>query len=157
MSSKKRPSNESANHKTKEKKNCMPIATGVYILPEIPPPLKFFPVLGIFLRSFKLLKGILTCVLSLFFPPLFPSSFIKSSFKFFRLSLWKKIPPPRGRGNGQNIYPFYQDNSTVTLEWFINMLWTSIKGIPKDTHRYLLKSKRVEFMMMVVIREPYFS
>ena len=44
--------------------------TGVYILASqknsSPPPLKFFPVFVDFLRSFKLHKGILTCVLSLF-------------------------------------------------------------------------------------------
>ena len=57
----------------------------------------------IFLRSFKLHKGILTCVLSLFsffsssFPP-FSFPFFKSSFKFFRFSLWTKSLPPGGGG-----------------------------------------------------------
>ena len=46
---------------------------GVYILAsqKIPPPPKFFPVFVDFLRSFKLHKGILTCLFSSF-PPPFP-------------------------------------------------------------------------------------
>ena len=53
------------------------------------PPLKFFPVFVDFLRSFKLHKGILTCVLSLFlffiFPP-FPDLFTSPpSNSFFQL------------------------------------------------------------------------
>ena len=85
--------------------------TGVYILASqkiLPPPLKFFPVLWIFLRSFKLHKGILTCVFSLFSfffsPPHFPSFFMKSSFIFFPVfQFGQKFPLPRGGGNGQNI------------------------------------------------------
>ena len=43
---------------------------------KFPPPLKFFPVFVDFLRSFKLHKGILACVLSLFsFLPPFPFLF----------------------------------------------------------------------------------
>ena len=68
-----------------------------------PPPLKFFPVFVDFWGVFKLFKGILTCVLSLFslfssFPP-FSFPFFKSSFKFFPVfQFGQKI-------NGQNIYP----------------------------------------------------
>ena len=77
--------------------------TGVYILSskKNPPlPSKFFPVFVDFFRSFKLHKGILTCVLSLFsfflLPP--PFLFLFSSFSnsslFFNLD--KPPPPPPG-------------------------------------------------------------
>ena len=51
------------------------------------PPLKFFPVLWIFLRSFKLHKGILTSVLLLFssFPPFLFSSSPSNSSPLFNL------------------------------------------------------------------------
>ena len=75
------------------------LITGIYILASqknSPPPLKFFPVFVDFLQSFKLHKGILTCVLLLFFSSFHPFSlpFFKFSFKFFPVFQF-----------GQNIYP----------------------------------------------------
>ena len=64
------------------------LTSGVYILASQKKfPLKFFPVFVDFFAVFKLHKGILTCILSLFsffpsFPP-FSLPFFKSSFKFF--------------------------------------------------------------------------
>ena len=86
--------------------------TGIYILATQknlpPPPLKFFPVFVDFLRSFKLHKGILTCVLSLLFFPLFPPFFhvfLQILPLFFNLD--KNFP----LGNGQNIYPCFLDGN----------------------------------------------
>merc|ERR1712200_128044 len=78
------------------------------ILP--PPPLKFFPVFVDFWGVFKLHKGILTCVLSLFslfssFPPfpfLFSSPPLNSSL-FFNLD--KNSSPPRGGGMARIYIP----------------------------------------------------
>ena len=77
--------------------------TGVYILSskKNPPlPSKFFPVFVDFFRSFKLHKGILTCVLSLFSFFLLPPPFSLPFFKFFKFfpifQFGQKIPPPPG-------------------------------------------------------------
>ena len=69
---------------------------GVYILASqkniSPRHLKLFPVFVIFFRSFKLHKGILMCVLSLFTFSSFPPFFMKSSFKFFPVFQLGKWP-----------------------------------------------------------------
>ena len=77
--------------------------TGVYILSskKNPPlPSKFFPVFVDFFRSFKLHKGILTCVLSLFSFFLLPPPLFSSFFQVFQIlpyfSIWTKKPPPPG-------------------------------------------------------------
>ena len=83
---------------------------GVYILASqkniSPPPLKFFPVFVDFLGVFKLHKGILTCVLSLF--SLF-SSFPTFSFPFFNQILvfhfGQKFPPSPGGGMARIYIP----------------------------------------------------
>ena len=73
------------------------------------PPLKFFPVFVDFLRSFKLHKGILTCVLSLlsffFSSPPFPFLFhevLLQILLFFNLD--KNSPPPPRGGKMARIY-----------------------------------------------------
>lgn len=77
--------------------------TGVYILSskKNPPlPSKFFPVFVDFFRSFKLHKGILTCVLSLFSFFLLPPPLFSSFFQVFQIlpyfSIWTNPPPPGG-------------------------------------------------------------
>ena len=85
--------------------------TGVYILSskKNPPlPSKFFPVFVDFFRSFKLHKGILTCVLSLFSFFLLPPPFSLPFFKFFKFfpifQFGQKIPPPPGGEWPEYIY-----------------------------------------------------
>ena len=83
----------------------IPQYRGIYSgQPEKIPPSKLFPVFVdyfcghlSFFRSFKLHKGILTCVLSLFSFFFFSLTFfMKSSFKFFPVFQF-------GQKNGQNI------------------------------------------------------
>ena len=83
--------------------------TGVYILVSqknsSPPPVKFFPVFVDFLGVFKLHKGILKCVLSVFslFSSFLPFSFpFSKSFKFFPFfHFGQKISLGGGRIFGQ--------------------------------------------------------
>ena len=85
-----------------------------------PPPLKFFPVFVDFWGVFKLHKGILTCVLSLFslfssFPP-FSFPFFKSSFKFFPVfHFGQKISPPPPLPRMVRIYK----NAKNAMHWKI--------------------------------------
>ena len=96
---------QSRTYRSQEMRECVGyldiMHPGVYILAiqknSSPPSLTFFPVFVDFFAVFKLHKGILTCVLSLFFFSSFPPfsfPFFKSSFKFFPVSHF-----------GQNIYP----------------------------------------------------
>ena len=101
--------------------------TGVYILVSqknsSPPPVKFFPVFVDFLGVFKLHKGILTCVLSLFsFFLLFPLflSFFQVLLQILPcFSIWTEI-----RECPEHVSLFYNQLPASQLRHCIRLTWS---------------------------------
>jgi len=111
------------------------------------PAENYFPVFVDFLRSFKLHKGILTWVLSLFsfssFPP-FPLLFSwspPSNYSLF-FNLDKNCPPPPPGGDGQNICPGEKKQSyDKTLKELEKSKETKLYTAPHRGKAYAVNSK----------------